>query len=474
MYYSDQNKLTLIVPLALLGTFALAYLVIGKDMSMVFNVLIGAFLLFVCFMSIRLSLILLIFSMLLSPEIVVGSTTSRDVTIRGEDLFLMCMTMGWLCRIAIFKDVGFTRKSPINKAIFAYCAIAILSTTLGVIRGDVKILAGFFFVLKMIEYFVLFFLVLNYLEDEKEIHALLTIMLLVWGIVTVYGLFQAVTGGDIAAPFEGSRAEKNTLSGYLVLLGSIAGGLLIRNEKAGENKWLLLLLAAAFVVLLLSVSRSGWIAGLTAFLILFLNSKKKGNIVLLICIVVLIFPFFIPEAVLQRLEFTFHQHSDYAAQVKLGGLKLDTSTSARFFDYLLVLRKFVNHPLMGYGITGFSFLDGQFFRTLAEMGLMGFCALIWLFVTVHNSILRAVRELKTPRLGGLALGMYAGFWAMMVHAISANTFIIVRICEPFWCLMGLTILAYDFQKDREEVEEEPEPVTLQEKLLARKQRFRRV
>jgi hypothetical protein len=448
MLYSEQrNNFMLLLPLAAVGTFALAYLVIGREMTALFQGIIAVFLLFVCFLSVRLSLILLIFSMLLSPEIAVGSTTSRDVTIRGEDLFLVCMTLGWLARIAIFKDIGFMRKNFLTKPMLIYIACATLSTALGVMRGDVNLLAGSFFVLKMMEYFVLYFLVVNYLADQKEIRSLLTMMLIVWGIVVLYGLAMVATGNDVAAPFEGSRAERNTLSGYLILVGAVAGGLLTRNENGKDKKWLVIILLGMFVVLLFSISRSGWISGIVCFMVLFMSSRDKNVFVLLICIAVLVIPFITPEAVTKRLEFTFHQYSAYDQQVELFGMRLDTSTSARFYSALLVLNRFPRHPFFGTGVTGFSFLDGQFFRVLAEMGLVGLSAFIWLLFKTHNILLQAKRELIDPRLAGMANGLYAGFWGLMFHAFSANTFIIVRICEPFWCLMGLTILALDFQKE---------------------------
>jgi hypothetical protein len=34
----------------------------------------------------------------------------------------------------------------------------------------------------------------------------------------------------------------------------------------------------------------------------------------------------------------------------------------------------------------------------------------------------------------------AGFAAMIMHCIGANTFIIVRIMEPFWFITGMIVL----------------------------------
>jgi hypothetical protein len=110
---------------------------------------------------------------------------------------------------------------------------------------------------------------------------------------------------------------------------------------------------------------------------------------------------------------------------------------------MVVFQQFSAHAFFGYGITGFYFIDGQFFRTLVELGLFGLAALIWLLFGVHMMIWRTMRtEIASPRLRGMVIGFYAGFWGLMAHAISANTFLIVRISEPFWCLAGLTVIIY--------------------------------
>ena len=42
-------------------------------------------------------------------------------------------------------------------------------------------------------------------------------------------------------------------------------------------------------------------------------------------------------------------------------------------------------------------------------------------------------------LRGLSVGLIAGLAGLLVHALAANTFIIVRIMEPFWFLTGIVI-----------------------------------
>jgi hypothetical protein len=48
-----------------------------------------------------------------------------------------------------------------------------------------------------------------------------------------------------------------------------------------------------------------------------------------------------------------------------------------------------------------------------------------------------LNAVKTPYFKGLAIGFVAGYIGLLFHAIGANTFIIVRIMEPFWFFTGI-------------------------------------
>ena len=51
----------------------------------------------------------------------------------------------------------------------------------------------------------------------------------------------------------------------------------------------------------------------------------------------------------------------------------------------------------------------------------------------------AFRALEVPEDRGLALGFVAGAVGLLGHAIGANTFIIVRIMEPFWFFAAIVV-----------------------------------
>ena len=121
----------------------------------------------------------------------------------------------------------------------------------------------------------------------------------------------------------------------------------------------------------------------------------------------------------------------------MGRLALDPSTSFRLFSFRQALAGWAERPVLGYGVTGFAFMDAQYPRTLVETGVIGMAAFLWLVWSVLRSGVGAFRALGDPLERGLALGFVAGTAGLLTHAIGANTFIIVRIMEPFWFFAGI-------------------------------------
>jgi hypothetical protein len=56
----------------------------------------------------------------------------------------------------------------------------------------------------------------------------------------------------------------------------------------------------------------------------------------------------------------------------------------------------------------------------------------------HARRIHATR--RDPEERGLVLGFLAGFAGLLAHAFGSNTFIIVRIMEPFWLITGIVMM----------------------------------
>ncbi|MGD8434771.1 MAG: hypothetical protein PVI73_11725, partial [Syntrophobacterales bacterium] len=100
-------------------------------------VLIILLLIFVCvFVWPEAGLYLVIFSMLLSPEIIAGevgniASTGRGFTLRLEDFLLVFIGLSWFARTALDKTTGLFKKTPLNQPIAAYILACFLATLWG-------------------------------------------------------------------------------------------------------------------------------------------------------------------------------------------------------------------------------------------------------------------------------------------------------------------------------------------------------
>ena len=114
---------------------------------------LGTVLLVIAFVSAEAALTILIVSIILSPEIIVGelggkAALGRGITLRLDDFLVLFIGLGWLAKTAIYKELGLFKWTPLNLPIIAYMLTCTFSTMMGILPGRVNPMTGFFFVLK--------------------------------------------------------------------------------------------------------------------------------------------------------------------------------------------------------------------------------------------------------------------------------------------------------------------------------------
>jgi len=87
---------------------------------------------------------------------------------------------------------------------------------------------------------------------------------------------------------------------------------------------------------------------------------------------------------------------------------------------------------------------------LVETGVIGFVAFLWLLVSVFRVGYRTFKEAKSPLFRGIGLGLTVGVISLAAHSLGTNTFIIVRIMEPFWLTAGIVVRLLDIEAEEEE------------------------
>ncbi len=436
--------------LALLATAA--YIISEFEPTTGLIIGLSALVILAAMTNIEVALYILIFSMLLGPQVVASAATgtqlaSRGLTLRLDDILLVIIGLLWLARIAIHSDLGVITKTPLNRQIACYTFACVLSTGMGMLLGRLDVLVGSLFTLKYIEYFLIYFLTANNLKSRTQVRNYMVALLLVCFIVSLIGIFQAPSEGRVSAPFEGGsegpragNTEPNSFGGYLVLMLALNLGLLVTQQSMRIKMVLFFLTVIILITLGATLSRSSYLALISLYVSLLFFSKRRTGLLIGGLLFAAAFVVISPKPILDRIESTYSGPAE-EGQVIAGRFHVDSSTAARLSSWGVGLTEaWPQHPILGWGITGYGFMDAQYPRTLVETGAVGFATFLWLVISLFRLAMSTYRRAKDPLLKGVSLGFLVGHLAILTHAIGANSFIIVRIMEPYWFLAAIVMM----------------------------------
>jgi hypothetical protein len=447
--------------LVLIGTLLTAALALSQGLTRASFIstmgALAALTLFVLvFVRTDVGLYVVTFSMLLSPEFAAGGAIAegRTIVLRSEDFILLVIGLAWLAKTAVNKELGLVAKTPLNRPILCYIVANVVATLIGYLGGHVGGPSGFFYVLKYVEYFVVYYMVVNNVQDRAHARRLVVAAFLTAAIVSLIGVGQIPAGGRVSAPFEGEVGEPNTFGGYLLLMMAVAAGVALETHRVGLRTLGLAVVALVAVPFAFTLSRASYLGVIPALLVLtWLTRQRKAmvGVVLLLAVGSPLLAVTLPAPVTKRVLYTFEPEKGQAT-VRVGRVALDPSTSARIFSFRSALEGWLQSPrsvVFGYGVTGFGFMDAQYARVLVETGAVGLAAFLWLVWTLLKASGDAFRRLTVPEDRGVALGFMAGTVGLLVHAIGSNTFIIVRIMEPFWFFAGIVLMLPQLERDEQ-------------------------
>ncbi|MBN2301735.1 MAG: O-antigen ligase family protein [Lentisphaerae bacterium] len=392
-------------------------------------------------------LYIIIFAMLFSPEISSGIATgkatgegSEGVILRLEDIIILAVAGGWMLRSAYTGRRHGIIHTHVNSAIWIYMGASFVATLLGSIRGSVSSFAsGIFNNLKYFEYFLLYFMILAHVRTKQAVVRMIWAMLTAFFLVLLYAYTRIGVHTRLTAPFD--PGQPNTFGGYIVLLMCVAAGIALADKRVKTRAITLFLLAFAIPPLFLTLSRASYLAFAAAVIMFLVFSQHR---ILISAILVGAFAAMLlglpllPDRVEDRIAVTFQGYREHDENI--AGIKLDSSASERIRAYKRAIQSWLDNPLLGNGVTGTHFIDGQYPRLLAETGIVGLSAFGYMIAQLLLSVRRIYRTTEDPFFKGTAMGLICGIAAVLAHALTANSFIIIRIAEPLWLLTGLVLL----------------------------------
>lgn len=400
--------------------------------------------------------LILVYTMLLSPEIAIGKIPGRELSIRVDDLIIIAVFVAWLAHLAVDKERNVFVKTPFDKLLIFLTVLYVTSTSLGILFGYVTPLKGFFFTLKYIEYFLIFWIVANTTTDKATIQKYLWAGFITFVIVTIYAYSLFTVTDRVYAPFDSQAGgEPASLGGYFIIIFALLFSFMLHFEKGYQR-----LLCGIAIILLLppfvkTLSRASYFAFLPMVLtVLFLTKQRRIQFALALLAGAALFPLLFPElytSMVDRVQYTFTgSHLPGYRDVVVGGTKIsDQSALERILSWERTINVYFKRNFMtmliGNGVTGIRFTEGQFFVVIGEIGILGVIAFYWLqlkIILVSYKLYNIASDVVSK---SLPLAMIAAIAGLTFHAITTNTYIIVRIMEPFWFLAAMVAVLYELE-----------------------------
>ncbi len=398
----------------------------------------------IAFASTSFALALVAVAMIFSPEIAVGAlSVHRAISLRIEDFLIPVMLLAWMARSAVRKKGSFLSKSPLNKPLLALVLFSFVSSAVGVACGTVGLIPTFFYQAKIIEYLVLFYVVSNFIETEKQVKLFLFFTLLTVACLAFYTLVQVPTTEmftvhRITAPFEG-RPQPATAGGYLAFSFLMVFCIMLHQTLWIRRIVFSILSMMVLIPLLYTFSRTAYVSLAGGLLLLAFVTKSRWVRFLIIAVIVFS-PLILPAAVKERISYTWEDGQQVGRDYGV-----DQSSGERLNAYHRSWEAIKKNPLLGLGVASWEYPDSQYARTLHELSFIGLGLWLWIFLRLFRISRWLYNIFPTGTLKGLALGYCAGIMGILFHCTGSCTLYIVRIMEPFWFVSGLIVALYQLE-----------------------------
>lgn len=356
----------------------------------------------------------------------------------------------WIARMISEKKILFT-KTSLNIPIFSFFLCSLVASFHSAhIKNSLDAVVH-----NHLIYFMIFFCMVNTIHNQEQAKRMLKAMLITCGLVCAYGLYGYYTGIAIrderlVATFEyHSRIAK-----YISLLLPIAVCLFLWYKDILSRLSLALLVLLCSFSLILTMSRTSWIAVLITMLFIGFATQKKLWIFIGISMCVLLV-FVLPSKFITHAKTITQVNKFFTSQEILGERLLCWKASIAMIQ---------DHPVLGIGPGKKNFRDAfqqyggkikeaekQLKKETAseqpkeikikkknvvegveklstahnillhiwvEIGIVGLLAFLWLFVMVFYSAIKSWRSLKSGYEKALLLGITASLISIFSHGLT--------------------------------------------------------
>ncbi len=382
---------------------------------------------------------------------------TRIIEIKIEDILLLILGLIWIANILISRKKRF-QKPPLFFPILVWLSVGLFSLLTNWIFKNIGLYMGFFYFLKEVEFFFLYFYLFYHIKNINSAKLVIKIWIFL-GLVNmgwiVYQLLMGIVGyygpgaiGEEAGAFPSGSFFLIMFIFFFNVLLFYYFSLKISNLK----KTILAIFTIAPVFGLFATGSRTAAAGfffaiLMTFLLYFFKEKKKIKPVLIIISILIIgilsYFFIFPKLGAAERAINFLEGISVQFDVE--------SYSGRSIIWKENIEGFLKKPLfIFFGMGKSVFLaygesHNQYVKNLIETGIIGSLAFLFLvFIIIKKSLWQFLLN-RDPFVIGLASGLFITTLTMLLISLVGEPFTIVKSAETYWFFTALTMTVFSFK-----------------------------
>ena len=394
------------------------------------------------------------------------SRSSQPISLSSYDLILGSLFLSLILRRACGDIVKF-RMDRIFKLLMLFGAAALVSLILAYNKMYfIQWKVCFLYLLKLLEVFLVYFIVINVVETNEEVVKLIRLSLtaaIALCVVTLYNLYLS-SQMNFMIPIS---IDRISYFGFLILSAPIALALLFNRERSENSAKLILIVILSIVLVSLSFKRALIFAIVLSFLFLGLALKKLYIILPTLAIYILIFSLTVKGFTNEILysfsynrvdsSYTFGSYSAPVFQEELRLLskyhvteiQVEPAAAERVMKWTKLLRHFPKNPIFGVGYWAAKYRIGMiphniFVAVLVEMGLMGFILFLFIIKHIFQLVWSLYKSSDDELIKSISIGFVASIMGVLAIGLTAEVFFIYRLMASFWLILGLLSQSYKF------------------------------
>jgi len=410
----------------------------------------------------NLLLFFLAAAIVFSPEAILGKVDgNRAIVVNFVDILLVIFGLIWLFNFFI-SGGNKIKKPPLFLPIIIWLGIGFISILINWIFSNIPFNRGFFYFLKEIEFFFLYFYLFNHFKKIETTKFIANSWIFLGFLASTFIIYQYVAGWGYGnyGPSLYKEAGPFPSGGFFLILFLNLLNLFIyyylRLKISVVKKIIFFLLIFLTAVGIFSSGSRTAIVGalfglfLTLFIYLIKTRKLKALFLVLAIIVVFVIIIFLLRERVDRSILTggaVWNPQNVLAGLKAGRVSVWQDQLDAFFQ-----KNPINIFLgLGKSIGGMMIHDeshNQYVRNLIETGVIGSFSFFMLIFVILKKAWQGFLLKKNNFLEALSAGLLISTISMLIVSVAVEAFMVVKVAEIYWFFVALTMAVLTLNEEK--------------------------